>query len=113
MPNRDAAGFSDGRDALDEMGWEALPYGCVGIARKSDIDANRTAWSWLVLIPWARNDAKPWIDGTRILRASTLTPDEERAEILSEMRAVLDKRYGETVGRRATEGLLEGLEGER
>lgn len=110
MSNRDAAGIPDGRDALDAMGWEALPYGCVGLARKSDIDANRRAWSWLILIPWARNDAKPWIDGTRIVRASTLTSDEEREEILGQMRTVLDKRYGESVGRRAAEGLLEGLE---
>ena len=110
MPNRDAAGISDGRDDLEGMGWEALPYGCVGMARKSDIDANRRAWSWLILIPWAHNDGKPWIDGTKVMRASTLTPDEEREEILLQMRTVLDKRYGETVGRRAAEGLLEGLD---
>jgi len=112
MSNRDAAGIPDGRNDLDRMGWEPLPYGCVGLARKSEIDANRTAWSWLILVPWAHNDAKPWIDGTKMMRASALTPYEEREEILRHMRETLDKRYGETVGRRAAEGIIERLQDE-
>ena len=110
MPDRDAAGIPDGRNDLDRMGWEPLPYGCVGLARKRDIDANRRAWSWLILIPWAHNDAKPWIDGTTMMRASGLAPHEERDEIVRRMRETLDKRYGETVGQRAAQSMIDRLQ---
>jgi hypothetical protein len=47
-----------------------------------------------------------------MMRASALTPYEEREEILRHMRETLDKRYGETVGRRAVEGIIERLQDE-
>ena len=47
-------------------------------------------------------------DGIRIARLR----ETEREEILRHMRETLDKRYGETVGRRAAEGIIERLQDE-
>lgn len=112
MSERDAAGIPDGREAIESMGWFPLPFGCAGITRKSQVNPNTTAWPWLIVIPWAENDAKPWIDGTQILSASLLTEAEQREQVLDHMRATLDKRYGETVGRHAAESFIEDLLGD-
>ncbi len=94
------------------MGWTALPYGCVGMARSKEISGSRVAWSWLVLIPWAVNDAKPWIDGTELLDGPLTTLDEQRDKVFAKMREILDKRYGETVGQQAAEDLIRRLQEE-
>jgi hypothetical protein len=112
MSERDAAGIPDGREAIDAMGWFSLPFGCVGITRNSKVNENTTAWPWLILIPWAKNDAKPWIDGTQILSASLLSEVEQREQVIDHMRSTLDKRYGEAVGRQAAESFIEDLRGE-
>lgn len=105
----DPTGLPDGRELLDGMGWETLPYGCIGITRSSDAGRDRTVWSWLILIPWAENDAKPWIDGTELKSASVQTNEQERADVIQHMREVLDKRYGKTVGERAADDFLKRL----
>jgi len=94
------------------MGWEALPYGCVGIARRKRIGDEQTIWSWLILVPWAVNDSKPWIDGTKVYGLTLTTEDEQRADILQTMRDILDERYGESVGQRSVDDFLRKLEDE-
>ena len=88
------------------MGWEPLPYGCVGIARSREMPGSRIVWSWLVLIPWAINDTKPWIDGTELLEGPLIPVEEQRAKVFTKMREILDKRYGETVGKQAAEEFI-------
>ena len=109
MPNRDAAGIPDGQELLPTMGWESLPYGCLGLVRKTDLDQIRTAWSWLIVIPWA-SDAKPWIDGTKVIKSSVQSEGEQRRVVLDHMRKVLDDRYGEAVGQHAAEDLIKRLQ---
>ena len=111
MSNADAAGMPDGREGLRRMGWVSLPYSCVGLVRKTGVGDNNTVWSWLILMPWS-SDTKPWIDGTEVIPASTLTEDQERKQILDKMRALLDDRYGETVGNRAVDDLIRRLQEE-
>jgi hypothetical protein len=60
-------------------------------------------------MPWS-SDAKPWIDGTEVVPASTLTEEQERAQIVEKMRALLDERYGETVGNKAVDDLIRRLQ---
>ena len=98
----------DGKDMLRTMGWESLPYGCVGLVRKRQVSST-VVWAWLILVPWAENDTKPWIDGTKTYDRSVLTTEQQRAEILGDMRRLLDDRYGETVGRRAADDLIERI----
>jgi hypothetical protein len=111
MSKQDAAGMPDGREGIRRMGWIPLPYSCVGLIRKSGVGDSKTIWSWLVLMPWS-SDAKPWIDGTEVVKASTLTEAQERDQILDKMRAVLDERYGETVGNQAVDDLIRRLQEE-
>ena len=94
------------------MGWESLPYGCVGMARKSELSGSRVVWSWLILIPWAVNDAKPWIDGTELIEGPLSTEDEQREMVQAKMRDILDKRYGETVGKQAAEEFIRKFQDE-
>ena len=75
----DAAGMPDGRDGINRMGWMSLPYSCVGLVRKTGAAKNNTVWSWLILMPWS-SDTKPWIDGTEVVGASTLTESEDRPD---------------------------------
>jgi hypothetical protein len=107
----DTTPLPDGRDLIRTMGWVPLPYSCVGAVRRTAASGRNTVWSWLILIPWA-SDSKPWIDGTKVLAASTKTEDEEREEIFSLMRDLLDKRYGETVGNRAVDDLIRSIQDE-
>jgi hypothetical protein len=107
----DTTPLPDGRDLIRTMGWVPLPYSCVGAVRMTAVSGRNTVWSWLILIPWA-SDSKPWIDGTKVLAASTKTEDEEREEIFSLMRDLLDKRYGETVGNRAVDDLIRSIQDE-
>ena len=111
MSKADAAGMPDGREGIRRMGWISLPYSCVGLIRKTGVGDSRTIWSWLILMPWS-SDAKPWIDGTEVVKASTLTEDEERAQILEKMRSLLDDRYGESVGNKAVDDLIRRLQEE-
>ncbi len=102
MNDRDEA---QAGEALAPMGWVELPYGCYGLARGADTSAGRV-WSWLVMIPWAANDSKPWIDGTKLIRDLALSEDEQRKLVLGEVRKMLDQRYGESVGQDAVEKFL-------
>jgi hypothetical protein len=111
MSKADAAGMPDGREGIRRMGWVTLPYSCVGLIRKTGVGNNKTVWSWLVLMPWS-SDAKPWIDGTEVIKASTSTESEERERVIAKIRAVLDDRYGEAVGNRAVDDLIRRLQEE-
>ena len=51
-----------------------------------------------------------WIDGTKVLSASTLSEDEEREAVLAHLRELLDKRYGETVGNRAVDDFIREIQ---
>lgn len=103
---------SDGTELVSSMGWEPLPYGCVGMARKTEMPGSRVVWSWLVLVPWAVNDAKPWIDGTELMEGPLITEAEQRENVFAKMRQILDNRYGETVGKQAAEELIRRLQEE-
>ncbi len=109
MTDGDAFAMPDGRDLLRTMGWTPLPYSCVGLARKTAASGRNTVWSWLVLVPWS-SDSKPWLDGTKVLTASTLTEDEEREQVFVYLRGLLDERYGETVGNRAVEDFIRRIQ---
>lgn len=106
MTDPDAGSPSDGTDLVASMGWSPLPYGCVGMARRKEISNSRVVWSWLVLIPWAVNDAKPWIDGTELMDGPLTGEEEQRDEVFARIRQILDDRYGETVGRQAAEDFI-------
>ena len=109
MPERDAAGLPAGKDGLNRMGWISLPYSGVGLVRKTGVGNNNTVWSWLILMPWS-SDTKPWIDGSEVVAASTLTEDQERDQIVAKMRTILDERYGEAVGNAAVDELIKKLQ---
>ena len=111
MSNTDAAGMPDGREGIRRMGWVSLPYSSVGLVRKTGVGDSNTVWSWLILMPWS-SDTKPWIDGTEVIAASTLTEDEERQQIVAKMKNLLDERYGENVGNRAVDDLIRRLQEE-
>lgn len=111
MSNADAAGLPDGKDGINRMGWISLPYSCVGLVRKTGVGNSKTIWSWLILMPWS-SDTKPWIDGSEVVEASTLDEAQERAQIVSRMRDILDERYGESVGNAAVDDLIRRLQDE-
>lgn len=104
-------GMDDGVELVASMGWEPLPYGCVGMARNAETRAGRL-WSWLILVPWAVNDSKPWVDGSKLISDPTKAVTEQRAEVLAEMREILDQRYGETVAGSAADDFLRRLQEE-
>lgn len=106
MNDRDTSKPSDGTELVASMGWAPLSYGCVGMARSTDVPGSRVVWSWLILIPWAVNDAKPWIDGTELMEGPLVSEEEQRARVFTKMREILDKRYGETVGKQAAEEFI-------
>jgi hypothetical protein len=108
MANDDTPRMPDGRELLRGMGWESLPYGCVGLLRHREVSSN-VVWSWLILVPWAGNDTKPWIDGNHTFEHSLLTMDQQQDRLLQHMRDLLDERYGESVGRRAADDLIERI----
>jgi hypothetical protein len=112
MTERDPNSPSDGTELVASMGWEPLPYGCVGMARRAEVGGSRIVWSWLVLIPWAVNDTKPWIDGTELMEGPLITEAEQKEKVFAKMREILDKRYGETVGKQAAEELIRKLQEE-
>lgn len=93
MSERDAVNMPDGKDLLRGMGWESLPFSCLGLTRRTGETKGNSIWSWIILIPWSSN-GKPWIDGTEILPATTKTEAEERQQIIAKMRGLLDDRYG-------------------
>ena len=105
MSERDAANMPDGKDLLRGMGWESLPFSCLGLTRKTGVTKNASLWSWLILIPWS-SDGKPWIDGTEVVPASTKSESEERDLVIAKMRQLLDDRYGDTVAHSAVDDLL-------
>jgi len=105
MPESDAANMPDGRDLLRTMGWEPLPFSCIGIVRLTGQVKGNNIWSWMILVPWS-SEGKPWIDGTEIVAASTNSEADERSGIFTKMRGILDDRYGETIGNRAVDDFL-------
>jgi hypothetical protein len=105
MAESDAANMPDGRDLLRTMGWEPLPFSCLGLVRRTGEVKGNNIWSWIILVPWS-SEGKPWIDGTEIVSASTKTEAEERSDVFAKMRNILDDRYGETVGNRAVDDFL-------
>ncbi len=111
MAKSDAAGMPDGRDGINRMGWMSLPYSCVGVVRKTGVGNSKTIWSWLILMPWS-SDTKPWIDGSEVVEASTLSEAQERDQIVAKMRDILDERYGEAVGNAAVDDLIRRLQEE-
>jgi hypothetical protein len=96
-------------DMIATMGWTPLPYGCAGITRNRLVDGGKQVWSWLIVIPWAANDSKPWIDGVEVVDKPLQNGDEQREIILQKMRSILDDRYGETYGRRSVDRFLREL----
>ena len=112
MNDRDPSKPSDGIELVASMGWEPLSYGCVGIARRAEVSGSRVVWSWLVVIPWAVNDTKPWIDGTELMEGPLTTEDQQREQVFAKMREILDKRYGETVGKQAAEDFIRKFQDE-
>jgi len=105
---RDAANMPDGRDLLRGMGWESLPFSCLGLVRKTGTTSNATLWSWLILVPWSTN-GKPWIDGTEVVPASTKSEADERNLVFARMRSILDERYGGSVAHSAVDDLLDQI----
>jgi len=105
MVESDVANMPDGRDLLRTMGWEPLPFSCLGLVRKTGEVKGNNIWSWMILIPWS-SEGKPWIDGTEIAPASTKSEADERSDIFTKMRGILDDRYGETIGNRAVDEFL-------
>ncbi len=104
----DLTGFPDGRDTLRTMGWEPLPYGCIAIVRKREVNERNTVWSWLVLVPWSDN-AKPWIDGNEIFGPSLDTEAGQREKVMAKIRSLIDDRYGDTIADRAVDDLIQEL----
>jgi hypothetical protein len=105
MAEPDAINMPDGRDLLRTMGWEPLPFSCIGLARKTGQIKGNNIWSWIILVPWS-SDGKPWIDGTEVVPATLKTEDDERQQMFAKMRTILDDRYGETVANQAVDSLI-------
>ena len=97
---------------ISGMGWEELPYDCVGLTRSRRVSDTRIVWSWMVLVPWAANDSKPWIDGVELIDNPLMKDANQKALVLGVMRKALDDRYGESVGSRAVDDLLKRLQDE-
>jgi len=57
MAESDAANMPDGRDLLRTMGWEPLPFSCLGLVRKTGDVKGNNIWSWIVLVPWLGGEA--------------------------------------------------------
>ena len=112
MAERDSALPSGAADLVAAMGWEPLPYDSVGMARPRRVSDTRIVWSWMILIPWAVNDSKPWIDGTEIIDNPLMKDDAQKERVFAVMRSALDERYGGAVGSRAVDELLKSLEDE-
>lgn len=94
------------------MGWVQLPYDCVGLLRGAPVGDN-TLWSWLILVPWAVNDSKPWVDGTELIERPNMTEDAQHEFVMSKMREILDDRYAESgVANEADEFLRKLAEGD-
>ncbi|MFC2176828.1 hypothetical protein ACFLRH_00260 [Actinomycetota bacterium] len=103
---------SSAADLITSMGWETLPYDCVGMARPRRVSDTRIVWSWIVLVPWAANDSKPWLDGAEIIDNPLMKDAAQKERVFGVMRAALDERYGGAVGSRAVDDLLKSLEDE-
>ncbi len=112
MSDHDPALPSSAADLIATMGWEALPYDCVGMARPARVSDTRIVWSWIVLVPWAVNDSKPWLDGAEIIDNPLMKDADQKERVFNVMRSALDARYGKAVGSRAVEDFLKSLEDE-
>ena len=112
MTDRDPAQPSRANDLIASMGWEPLPYDTVGMARPKRVSDTRIVWSWIVLIPWAANDSKPWIDGAELIDNPLMKEKDQKERVFNVMRAALDARYGEAVGSRAVDDLIKKLQDE-
>jgi hypothetical protein len=105
MTAQDPMNMPDGKDLLRGMGWVSLPFSCLGLTRRTGETKGNSIWSWIILVPWS-SDGKPWIDGTEIVPATTKTHEQERDQIVTNMRTLLDDRYGETVAHRAVDDFI-------
>jgi hypothetical protein len=103
---------TDPRQLIATMGWEPLPYGCAGLIRHRSIAEGKVIWSWLIIVPWAVNDSKPWIDGTKLYDLTLKTEEQQRREIEQEMRDILDQRYGASVAERSVDQFLRSIQDE-
>ena len=106
----DSAGHDKALHLVGSMGWEPLPYDCVGMARPKRVSDTRIVWSWIVLVPWAANDSKPWLDGAEVIDNPLMKDADQKEHVFSVMRAALDERYGEAVGSRAVDDLIRKLQ---
>ena len=97
-------------ELVGSMGWEPLPYDCVGMARPKRVSDTRIIWSWIVLVPWAANDSKPWLDGAEIIDNPLMKDGDQKTRVFDVMRAALDARYGEAVGSRAVDDLIKKMQ---
>jgi hypothetical protein len=111
MADRDAANMPDGKDLLRTMGWESLPFSCLGLVRKTGEVKGDNIWSWIILVPWT-SDGKPWIDGTEIVPASLKSDDDEYNDVVAKMRTILDSRYGKSVANKAVDDLIADILGD-
>jgi hypothetical protein len=82
------------------------------MARPRRVSDTRIVWSWIVLVPWAVNDSKPWLDGAEIIDNPLMKDADQKERVFTVMRAALDERYGKAVGSRAVEDFLKSLEDE-
>lgn len=95
-------------EAIQEMGWESYPYGCLGLLRRNEV-SGKVLWSWLILIPWAKAGGKPWIDGTELMDPPLATEKAEAEKVKLKIRKILDDRYGDSIGESAVDAFLEQL----
>jgi len=110
MTDREPGSGSSARDLIAAMDWEELPYDCVGLLRSKRVSDTRIVWSWLILVPWAVNDSKPFIDGVELINNPLMKEEAQRDKVLTVMRTALDERYGKSVGSRAVDDFLKELE---
>lgn len=96
-------------ELIATMGWIPLPFGCAGITRNREMPDGKRVWSWLIMVPWAANDSKPWIDGVEIVDKPLHGEDAQREEIIAKMRQILDDRYGESFGAQSVDQFLREL----
>ncbi len=95
-------------DLVASMGWVQLPYDCVGLLRRSAV-GDHALWSWLILVPWAVNDSKPWIDGTELIERPSMSHEAQTEFVLSKLREILDDRYAESGVAGAADEFLRNL----
>ena len=61
------------------MGWEPLPFSCLGLVRRTGDVKGDNIWAWIILVPWS-SEGKPWIDGSEMIQPSMNNPFSRLAE---------------------------------